>query len=268
MTQVQVTIGKYRAEMSEPLDISIPVKFGGDQLSAFGSPPAYTQAYTAGKFVGDVRRGGSCNCEIYHFSPHLNGTHTECVGHITTARISLHEIMKGGLLPATLITVRPIPSSMSKDQYDPRPRPEDLLITAEMLKKALEKCSAEFLSALIIRTLPNDKDKTSRDYGKVAPPFFSVEAMEDITMLGVQHLLVDMPSVDRLDDEGKLTNHRIFWDVPHGSKYVDRPSSKTITELIYVPDTVPDGNYLLNLQIAAFTGDAAPSHPVLYKVTK
>jgi hypothetical protein len=268
MTQVEVTIGKYKADLSRPLDIAIPVKFGGDQLSAFGSPPAYSQAYTAGTFVGDVRRGGSCNCEIYHFSPHLNGTHTECVGHITTARISLNEITRGGLLPATLVSVTPVSSKNTKEQYDPRPRPEDLLITAEMLKKALAKCSAEFLTALIIRTLPNDGSKVTRDYGKVAPPYFTVDAMEDIGMLGVQHLLVDMPSIDRLDDEGKLTNHRMFWDVPAGNKFVDRPSSKTITELIYVPETVPDGNYLLNLQVAAFTGDAAPSHPVLYKVSK
>lgn len=267
MTQVEVRIGKYKADLSQPLDIAIPVKAGGEQLSAFNSPPAYTQAYTAGSFIGDVRRGGSCNCEIYHFSPHLNGTHTECVGHITTARISLHEIMRGGLLPATLVTVTPVAGKDVKDQYDPRPRAEDLVITSAILKTALSKCSAEFLNALIIRTLPNGTDKMTRDYSKVAPPYFSVEAMEDINMLGVQHLLVDMPSIDRLDDEGKLTNHRLFWDVPRGSKFVERPSQKTVTELIYVPETVTDGNYLLNLQVAAFTGDAAPSHPILYRVS-
>ena len=110
MTHVSVSIGKYKADLDRPLDISIPVKFGGEQLSAFGSPPAYREVYTAGKFVGDVRRGGSCNCEIFHFSPHLNGTHTECVGHITAARISVHEIMRGGLLAATLVTVAATPT--------------------------------------------------------------------------------------------------------------------------------------------------------------
>jgi hypothetical protein len=75
-----------------------------------------------------------------------------------------------------------------------------------------------------------------------------------------------MPSIDRLDDEGKLTNHRLFWDVPRGSTNVERPSAKTVTELVYVPDAVPDGSYVLNLQVAAFTADAAPSGPVLYRV--
>jgi len=36
-----------------------------------------------------------------------------------------------------------------------------------------------------------------------------------------------------------------------------------MTELINVPDDVPDGRYLLNLQIAPFEADAAPSRPVL-----
>lgn len=267
MTQVSVSIGKYQADMAQPLDISIPVRFGAPQLSAFGSPPAYRESYAAGAFIGDVRRGGSCNCDIYHFSPHLNGTHTECVGHITAARISVADVTRGGLFPATLATVAPVAAAGSKDRYDPLPRGNDLIITSDILKAALSKCRPEFLTALVIRTLPNDAGKISRDYSKVAPPYFSVEAMEDIVMLGVRHLLVDMPSVDRLDDEGKLTCHRLFWEVPPGGKYVETPSPKTITELVYVPDTVADGSYLLNLQVAAFEGDAAPSRPVLYRVT-
>ncbi|MBK9767712.1 MAG: hypothetical protein IPP63_12210 [Chloracidobacterium sp.] len=39
----------------------------------------------------------------------------------------------------------------------------------------------------------------------------------------------------------------------------------TITELIYVPNEVSDGVYLLNLQIAPFATDAAPSRPMLLK---
>ena len=40
----------------------------------------------------------------------------------------------------------------------------------------------------------------------------------------------------------------------------------TITELIYVPDDIPDGLYLLNLQIASFEIDVSPSKPVLYQI--
>ena len=42
--------------------------------------------------------------------------------------------------------------------------------------------------------------------------------------------------------------------------------SKTITEMVFIPDEVEDGDYLLNLQIAPFFADAAPSRPILYKI--
>jgi len=40
----------------------------------------------------------------------------------------------------------------------------------------------------------------------------------------------------------------------------------TITEFIFVPNTVKDGKYYLNLQVAPFENDASPSRPVLYKI--
>ena len=36
--------------------------------------------------------------------------------------------------------------------------------------------------------------------------------------------------------------------------------------MIYVPNDIDDGMYLLNLQIASFENDASPSKPVLYRV--
>jgi hypothetical protein len=85
---------------------------------------------------------------------------------------------------------------------------------------------------------------------------------------GIRHLLVDLPSIDRTFDEGKLSNHRIFWNVRQGSFETNEASftNNTITELIYVPVEVEDGNYLLNLQIAPFAADASPSRPVLFKM--
>ena len=219
-------------DLKNPIDISIPVSFGKKQLVAFDGPPAKKAAYKAGGFVGDMRHGGSCNCEVYTFSPHLNGTHTECVGHITKERISVQNV---GLVVATLVTVTP----------------KKGVITAEMLMKA------NVTEALVIRTLPNGKNKTTRNYSKTGAPYITAEAMRYIVSLGVEHLLVDFPSVDKVDD-AKLTAHRIFW--------AKNAKKKTITELVYVPDSAKDGSYLLNLQVAAFEADAAPSRPVLYKV--
>ncbi|HYD19019.1 MAG TPA: cyclase family protein [Patescibacteria group bacterium] len=268
MTRVTVSLGDYKADLDHPVDISIPVNFAPDQLSAFESRPARQYAYKVGQFIGDVRQGGSCNCEVYHFSPHLHGTHTECVGHITTARIRVQDVLRDTLMPATLVTVTPVPAATCRDSYAPALRRNDMVITHEALKAALAHHDVNFLTALIVRTFPNDPGKLTRDYAQTPAPFFSNEAMEDIVALGVQHLLVDMPSLDRADDEGRLSNHRIFWEVGPGEKDAATPSGRTVTELIYIPDNVPNGSYVLNLQVSAFAGDAAPSRPVLYKVSK
>ena len=92
--------------------------------------------------------------------------------------------------------------------------------------------------------------------------------MEFIAAGRVKHLLVDTPSIDRLFDEGKLSNHRIFWNVePESFELSERSlTNNTITEMIFVPEFVEDGVYLLNLQIAAFQSDASPSRPILFKI--
>jgi arylformamidase len=122
----------------------------------------------------------------------------------------------------------------------------------------------------VIRTSPNELAKMTQDHDKVRPSFFSIEGIRYLSELGVNHLLTDIPSIDRLDDEGKLTNHHIYWDVPLGQHPMIRESCslRTITELIFVPDDVVDDVYLLNLQIAAFSADASPSRPILYELSR
>lgn len=74
-------------------------------------------------------------------------------------------------------------------------------------------------------------------------------------------MLIDTPSVDKEVDGGQLLAHHAFWNIP------DQPRLDcSITELIYVPNTVKDGKYLLNLSFASFENDASPSKPVLYEL--
>lgn len=233
------------ADLSRSYSLAIPIAFEGERLSAFGAPPPERKAYAAGDFIGDVNQGGSCNCEVYVINPHCSGTHTECIGHITAEPVFVHEVLQDALMAATVISVMPEPQANG-----------DLAITRASVECRVS--SGECGSALIIRTLPNDASKRTHNYNVPAmPPYFSAEAMEFIVSFGVKHLLVDVPSVDRLDDGGKLANHRIFWrDAPE----------RTITELIYVPSEVKDGNYLLNLQIAPIMADVAPSRPIIYEL--
>lgn len=250
-------------KLNGPIDISIPLRFNGPQPNAYGVDAAVSEPVEAGELVGDTRLGGSVNFEQYTFVPHCHGTHTECVGHITDERISVRDCLRDVLIPAVLISVEP-------QNVD-----GERLITAELLRMAVtpeETASADksFRSpALIVRTLPNDESKLTRGYGEEnVPPYFSAGAMEYIVECGFKHLLVDMPSIDRIFDAGKLINHRIFWNVEPGSRETHTATRiySTISEMIYVPNEVADGNYLLNLQIAPFESDAAPSRPVLFRV--
>ena len=77
----------------------------------------------------------------------------------------------------------------------------------------------------------------------------------------MQHLLIDLPSVDKEKDHGKLLSHNAFWNTDSEIRF-----DATITELIFVPNTVEDGTYFLNLQMASIENDASPSRPVIYKL--
>lgn len=249
-----------------PIDISIPLNFNGPQPNAYGVQHTLSKPVEAGDLVGDTRQGGSVNFEQYTFIPHCSGTHTECVGHITHERISVRYCLKDVLMPAVLVSLEPM--SASKSAENQAHMLGDLLITSGLLKAELADRNVRVPTALIVRTQPNDESKLTREYGEATiPPHFTTDAMEYIVECGFKHLLVDLPSIDRLYDEGKLSNHRIFWNVKQGSFETNENTriNNTITELIYVPNEVEDGEYLLNLQIAPFESDCAPSRPILFK---
>ncbi|MEO6656029.1 MAG: cyclase family protein, partial [Pyrinomonadaceae bacterium] len=94
-------------QIGDPIDISIPMRFNGPQPNAYGVEAATSKACEAGDIVGDTRRGGSVNFEQYTFIPHCNGTHTECVGHITHERISVLDCLRAVLIRAVLVSVEP-----------------------------------------------------------------------------------------------------------------------------------------------------------------
>jgi kynurenine formamidase len=266
--EIELKLGNkhYKADIENPIDISIPLNFYGEQPVAYGVNKASAKAVETPDFIGDTRKGGSCNFEEYRFIPHCNGTHTECVGHITDVRISIHNTLKDTFIPATLLSVYPEKAFDTSDIYSPIKSENEMMITRHVLEEVLDNTDISFHAALIIRTLPNDNSKLTRKY--IEHPFFSIDAMSYIKSLGVKHLLIDTPSVDRMHDEGKLSAHHIFWNVEQDSHEIDKNnhSLNTITEMIYVPDDVKDGQYLLNLQITSFVADASPSRALLFQL--
>src|ERR1041384_7169391 len=99
---IQIAGRAFEVDDEEPIDISIPLRFNGPQPNAYGVAVASGDACESGDLVGDTRRGGSCNFEQYTLIPHCNGTHTECVGHITNERISVRDCLRDVFIPAVL----------------------------------------------------------------------------------------------------------------------------------------------------------------------
>lgn len=256
----------YRAQLDKTENIAIALNFAGEQPNHFGVANATAKAVEGGGFIGDTRRGGSCNVDQLSLTPHCNGTHTECVGHIIDQRLSVHRLLQDSLLAARLITVSPLVVAGDGDNYSPALEKGDKLIDQASLAAQLDGIDDSELEALVIRTLPNDLDKQSMHYDQQHyPPFISHDAIDYLNRRGIKHLLVDFPSIDRMYDDGKLSSHHRFWQVRSGSRQLDDrvQQFKTITEMVYIAPSIIDGLYLLNLQIAPFELDAAPSRPQL-----
>jgi arylformamidase len=238
----------FKVDFLQPIDISIPLRASEECVSAWYVSPMKLEPVKSGSWVGDVNQGGSVNFRNISFNPHGNGTHTECVGHISREFCTINENLRRFVFTAELITVIPIKMENG-----------DHVITKSDLEKALQNKVAP--EALIIRTPNGGPDKLNRQYSHTNPPYIAAEAIDYLNSLSIEHLLIDLPSIDKESDEGKLAAHHAFWKYPHSTEL-----HKTITELILVPDEVEDGSYLLNLQIAPFENDASPSKPVLYKM--
>lgn len=256
---IEISLDTYRVhiDLSKPIDLSIKLRFSGPQPAAFGLPRAQAEPFTADEFVGDVQQGGSINCHNVALNPHGNGTHTECVGHISHERIHIADILQDTLIPAQLLTVKTERLADTGETYDAKSDADDRVITRASLKAMTAAWPSD---ALILRTLPNLESKREKVYTGQNPPYLTAQAMAFIRQHGVKHLLVDVPSVDREEDDGKLPNHHTFWEVPAGSnRILNVPSPNTITEMIYVPNDLRDGHGMITIQIPDFALDAAPS---------
>lgn len=233
-------------DLSEPIDISIPLKSSSSNPIAWNLGLPRIEPVQIDDWIGKVSEGASVNFNTITFNPHAHGTHTECVGHITAEFHSVNDLLKRYIFLAEVISVTP------------KRIGEDVIITKDEIMDQLKGRSPE---ALIVRTIPNDETKRSNDYTNTNWPYLEESAAKYIRDLGVDHLLIDTPSVDKESDEGRLLAHKAFWNYPDAPRL-----NSTITELIYVPDQVKDDRYLLSLQIASFHNDACPSKPVLYKL--
>lgn len=237
-----------KVDLSNGIDISLPLTDDESNPRAWYVDLPRFEPVRTDDWVGVVKEGGGVNFRNIFFNPHGHGTHTECLGHITEKVHSINKTLNQFFFNAVVISVSPEKRNAAEGT--------DEVVT---LKQLLPLKKYKNIEALIIRTLPNSTDKKSKNYSSTNPPYIDIECLELIDKLEVKHLLIDLPSVDKELDGGALAFHHGFWGVPHKQRF-----DRTITEFIYVPDMVVDGDYMLNLQVAPFENDAAPSRPVLY----
>ena len=236
-----------QADLAEPVDLTIPLKNGSENPNCFWAPVPEFSPVRAESFVGSTAEGGSVNFFNVKINPHGNGTHTECVGHIAREPYVIRECLKEHHFIAALVSV-----------YPQRMDDGDRIILGEQLEDCI---SNPEVSALIIRTLPNDIWKKTVNWSDSNPPYLHHEAISFLVDKGIRHLLIDLPSVDREVDGGKLLGHKAFWQYPDNIR-----TDCTMTEMIYVPNEIRDGLYLLNIQTLAMDLDVSPSRIVIYKL--
>lgn len=251
---------RWTVDFDRGCPIAIPLDPHGAQPAFYTTRPANARPLRVGTYHGSVAAGGSCNAETIELTPHCHGTHTECLGHLLPERQAVQDSIYSGPVIARLVSLNPGPGPTRKD-------PDRFSRAA--LEDALGDFRAPPVEALVVRTLPNDPARRFRDYLSAPDyPVFGPQAMRWLTGLPLKHLLVDTPSLDPPEDP-RLLNHRSWWGIGEeaASSAID-PAQRSVTEMIFVPDSVPDGLYWLHLELSPVLGDATPSRPVLYPVVK
>ena len=282
---------RYSFQTEKGMDLSISMNPKGPR--AWYVEPMRIDPVRTEQFLGSVAEGGAVNFRDVYFNPHGHGTHTENVGHIIDTDVPVVKSVGSSHYMAKLVTVelRRKDSTIDVSQDALQDSTKDVSQDAEqdstkdVSQDAMQDSTKDVsqdasqgdwvvneesligmdlnVEALIIRTKPNDHSKTNRQYSGTNFPYLTLGAMQRIVDAGVQHLLIDLPSVDREEDGGALAAHHLFWNVPAEPNF-----QKTITELIYVPNEISDGDYILNLQVSNFANDAAPSRPMLFDLTE
>lgn len=251
---------EWRSRLSEPVSLARTLDFAGAHPRAFGAPAATTAPFVAGGFNGEVARGASCNCRSVTLIPHCNGTHTESVAHLTLDTLAIESIVPLQPVPAVLVTVAPVEATSTGEGTDPAPRPGDRVVTAEAIARAWPRgWPADFPApeALVLRT---------GDGAGSPPPYLTREAAALAAARGIRHLVLELPSVDREDDGGRLAGHREFFGLPAASTALAdaKRADCTVTELALVPASCRDGAGALQLQVTPWLGDAVPSRPLWF----
>ncbi|CAI8198159.1 MAG: Kynurenine formamidase [Flavobacteriaceae bacterium] len=238
---IRLTIEKVEYVFDETLGIDLSRAVGsGVNAWYIGSPQM--GPLEVGGAVYSVSSGAAVNFDQINFAPHAHGTHTETFGHIDDNQLLIEELRLPLFIPCKLI--RPSLETIDGDQV--------------LTEEALNRCDYQGVKALVVRL--NSSKEYPVNYDHTNWPYLSESATKRLVEAGVEHLVLDVPSIDKEKDQGALLSHRAFWKGSESTR-----SSATITEFAQIPADLSAGSYLLQLQVAPILSDAAPSRPILFK---
>lgn len=238
-------------DWNKPIDLSWPLIPNRDLVRCYWADTPINETIRSGSFVGSIKAGGAVNYTKITLTPHGNGTHTECFGHVASGdNDTIGQSLQKFIFKAKLITVSPLllPNG-------------DSFVSFDSFIKATQSLDRE--EAVIIRTLSSPNSQSiEKDYSGTNPPYFDAAIAEWLVSRKVLHFLTDLPSVDRESDGGRLKFHKTFFGLEYGKPR----EGATISELLFFPKGVEDGTYLLNLMVPQWHTDAAPSRPIIYRI--
>ncbi len=259
-------------DLAAPVSLARPVRFDGGGPRHFGAPAARTRPYAAPGFSGEVRRGASCNCATIELTPHCNGTHTESVAHLVDEPLDVCDLVPLGLMPALVISAEPVDARMTDEDSDPAPQPGDRLLTRAALLAGWPATLPFAPRALVLRSAARadagDDDPGVDPGGDASAPYLSRQLVGELVARGIEHLVVDLPSIDRGRDGGRLCGHRLFFGLPPGSTRLAEAARRgcTVTEYARIPAALADGPCALQLTLPRLAGDAVPSRPLAFRL--
>ena len=209
---LEIGEAKYQFDLKRGIDLSIPMQSGSQNPNAFQIPPPLFEPIRLGDYTGSVKEGGGVNCENLLINPHGNGTHTECIGHITSEKITINKCLSQFFFMAQLVSITPQIQANG-----------DSILELKNLPNIVNS----HITALLIRTLPNATFKLNQQYSGQNPCYLEPALCMHLVHEGIQHLLVDLPSVDKENDNGQLLAHKAFWTYPENPRL-----DATISEMI------------------------------------
>lgn len=244
--EINAKIGKLNQSFSFNTDdaISLTQKVARDVK---GVPNAYFLTHPkfntviSGGFIGDVTKGGACNCEDVILNPHGNGTHTECVGHVSKEPAYISDIEIPKFLLCYLIQAEAVENDGD---------------TCIGYLPELEKWKD--CDAVIINSNTTQK---AQYFSGTNPCYIHKSVAQSLDNNNIDHILTDLPSLDKEEDGGLLEAHKAFFNYP-----AVLSSKKTITELLHIPKQLKEGLYVLSIEVAPIESDAAPSKVTLYPI--